>query len=148
MAPVESRPDSFPAPSKHASGTVSGTPTDVSCTTFSDKIMITISQGGRLGQWIQVPLCPPSPASADTALPAAVSTLPASHLTPTALLGGGGGGTERDTLGRLYAAQLASHLALRHPDDRRTLMLGLGLEKAAAGREAYFDVLDLVQKVL
>jgi hypothetical protein len=42
----------FPAPSKQAAGLVNGTQTDVSSVYFSDKILITISQGGRLSQWV------------------------------------------------------------------------------------------------
>lgn len=72
--------------------------------------------------------------------------LPSTHLTPKTLLGGGG--EERETLGQLYAAQIASHLSLRAPDDRRTLVLGLGLAKLGKEREAFFDLLELVQKVL
>lgn len=72
--------------------------------------------------------------------------LPSTHLTPSTLLGGGG--EERETLGQLYAAQIASQMSLRSPDDRRTLVLGLGLEKAETEREAFFDLLELAQKVL
>lgn len=45
----------FPAQSKQAAGLVQGTHTDVSSIYFSDKIMITISQGGRLSQWVRNP---------------------------------------------------------------------------------------------
>ena len=76
----------------------------------------------------------------------ASSRLPSSHLTAKTLLGGGG--EERETLGQLYAVQIASHLALRSPDDTRTLIMGLGMRKFEAEREAFFDILELVQKVL
>ena len=75
--------------------------------------------------------------------------LPRTHLTPSTLLGGGG--EERETLGQLYAAQIASQISLRSPDDRRTLVLGLGLEKTTGEgleREGFFDLLELVTKVL
>lgn len=72
--------------------------------------------------------------------------LPSTHLTPKTLLGGGG--EQRETLGHLYAAQIASHVSLRSPDDRRTLVLGLGLEKVDVEREGFFDLLELAQKVL
>lgn len=72
--------------------------------------------------------------------------LPSTHLTPKTLLGGGG--EERETLGQLYAAQIASHISLRSPDDRRTLVLGLGLNKIDTEREAFFDLLELAQEVL
>jgi proteasome assembly chaperone 3 len=72
--------------------------------------------------------------------------LPSTHLTPKTLLGGGGEG--RETLGQLYAAQIASHVSLKYPDDRRILVLGLGLNKVDLDREAFFDLLDLTRTVL
>ncbi len=48
---VEQTP--FPVPTKQAASLVSGTHTDVSSIFFADKIMITISQGGRLSQWVR-----------------------------------------------------------------------------------------------
>lgn len=77
---------------------------------------------------------------------AGFSPLPASHLTPTTLVGAGG--EDRETVGHLYAAQLASHLALRNPSENRTLVLGLGLKNVDTAREAFFDILELVQKVI
>jgi proteasome assembly chaperone 3 len=49
------KPTPFPAASKQAAGLVNGTQTDVSSIYFADKIMITISQGGRLSQWVCIP---------------------------------------------------------------------------------------------
>ncbi|KAG8158807.1 hypothetical protein KVR01_011250 [Diaporthe batatas] len=142
------REEPFPAPSKLANGTVNGVPTQVSCTNFADKILLTISQEGRLSQWVQVPLAAPSPALVDMAMPRAeLSALPSLHLTPKTLLGGGG--QDRETMGQLYAAQIASHLALRNPDDRRTLLVGLGITKFDdQSREAFFDLLELVTQAL
>lgn len=71
--------------------------------------------------------------------------LPSTHLTPRTLLGAGG--ETRETIGQLYAAQLASHVSLVSPDDRRILVLGLGLVKFDSDREAFFDMLDLARKV-
>lgn len=42
----------FPTHSKTVAGLVGGAETDVSSLAFSDKILITISQGGRLSQWV------------------------------------------------------------------------------------------------
>lgn len=44
----------FPAPSKQAAGEINGTKTDVTCISFADKIMITVTQNGRLAQWVCV----------------------------------------------------------------------------------------------
>lgn len=45
----------FPAKSKQATGLVNGTQTEVSSVFFADKILITVSQGGRLSQWVRLP---------------------------------------------------------------------------------------------
>ncbi|KAK3325287.1 hypothetical protein B0H66DRAFT_529333 [Apodospora peruviana] len=147
MADNGARQEPFPAPSKTVKGQVSGVETEVTYMSFSDKIMINISQGGRLGQWVQVPLSAPSAASVDMALPTAgLSALPSTHLTPKTLLGGGS--EDRETLGQLYASQIGSFLSLRDPEEKRTLLLGLGLEKVESGSEAFFDIVELVQQAL
>lgn len=48
------RPEPFPAPFKKTVGTVNGVSTEVEVSNFSDKIMLTVSQGGRLAQWVSV----------------------------------------------------------------------------------------------
>jgi len=68
------------------------------------------------------------------------------HLTPKTLLGGGG--EERESLAQLYAVQIASYIARRDAEERRTLIIGLGLQKLRPEREAFFDVLELIQKIL
>lgn len=164
MEGIDVREESFPSRSREASGLVNGVATEVTSTNFSDKILLTISQEGRLSQWvcrprfsaltlancwtqIQVPLTGSSAGVVEMTLPSMnKGLLPSTHLTPTTLLGGGG--EERETLGQLYAAQLASHLSLRSPDDRRILVVGLGLAKTDLEREAFFDLLELAQKVL
>lgn len=45
-------PTSFPAPTKYTAGAVNGVPTGVSAVHFADKIVVTITQGGRLSQWV------------------------------------------------------------------------------------------------
>ena len=92
-----------------------------------------------------MPLSAPSAASVDMAL-ADSSLLPLTHLTPKTLLGGGG--EDRESLGQLYAVQIASHIARRDSSEKRALVVGLGIAKLRAEREAFFDVIELVQKVL
>jgi proteasome assembly chaperone 3 len=165
MATLGIREDDYPAKTRNASGVVGGTATEVSCTKFSDKILVTISQQGRLSQWVrsaplvetiplvanngqvQVPLTSSAAGSVEMTLPGVNhGLLPSTHLTPSTLLGGGG--EERETLGQLYAAQLASFLTMRDPEDRRTLVLGMGLVTVDTQREAFFDLFELAQKVL
>ena len=96
---------------------------------------------------IQVPLTGSSAGVVEMSLPSSNrGLLPSTHLTPRTIFGGGG--EERETVGQLYAAQLASHISLRSPEDRRTLVIGLGLKTISTEREAFFDLLELAQKVL
>lgn len=43
----------YPAQSQQASAVINEMPTDVTSISFFDKIMITITQNGRLGQWVR-----------------------------------------------------------------------------------------------
>jgi proteasome assembly chaperone 3 len=52
MATVDVREDFFPSRSKEVSGLVNGIATEITYTSFADKILITISQEGRLSQWV------------------------------------------------------------------------------------------------
>ena len=60
----------------------------------------------------------------------------------------GGGGEERETIGHLYASQIATMIATRDPEERRTVIIGLGLLKVNMEREAFFDMMELLQKVI
>lgn len=44
--------EAFPAPSKQANGLIDGVETEAMVMNFSDKIMVTLSQEGRLSQWV------------------------------------------------------------------------------------------------
>jgi proteasome assembly chaperone 3 len=50
----------FPAATKQVAGVVNGVQTDVMCVQFSDKILVTISQKGRLGHWVRNSASPPT----------------------------------------------------------------------------------------
>lgn len=45
----------FPAATKQAAGVVNGVLTDVMVINFSDKILVVISQRGRLAHWVRMP---------------------------------------------------------------------------------------------
>ncbi|KAL4898576.1 hypothetical protein BDV59DRAFT_6406 [Aspergillus ambiguus] len=139
----------FPAATKQAAGVVKGIQTDVMRISFSDRILITISQKGRLGHWLHVPMENRNPGtegmhtfsdSGDDSL------LPLSSLTATSLLGGRAPG--HDTVGQLYARQIASAIAMKNPSEKRLLVVGLGLETADADRDVFFDIIDLVLRCI
>jgi len=161
------QPTDYPAHTKHAAGLVDGQLTDVMALYFSDKIMVTITQGGRLAQWVswclcimeelkyshqsqmQVSLGSATSGMADHFLPPNQDEdglLPMSHLTATTLLGAST--PERETIGQLYATQIASAVALRNPEESRSVLVGLGLEKVDISRERFFDLMELVTQCL
>jgi proteasome assembly chaperone 3 len=45
--------DPFPARTKSASGAVNGVHTNVTSVAFADKIVLSISQDGRLAHWVR-----------------------------------------------------------------------------------------------
>lgn len=94
-----------------------------------------------------MPLSSASPTQLDTALPTGFDDLlPMAHLTPKTLMGGGG--EERETIGHLYATQIATLVSSRNPEETRTVLVGIGLLKIDMAREAWFDILELIQQVV
>ena len=49
---VDSLQPDYPAKTKQAAGMVNGVLTDVMSVSFADKIMVTVTQEGRLAQWV------------------------------------------------------------------------------------------------
>ena len=47
----------YPAQTKQIAGEIHGVATDVTSVSFSDRIMVTITQAGRLAQWVIDRLC-------------------------------------------------------------------------------------------
>ena len=72
--------------------------------------------------------------------------LPRADLTATTVLGGAH--AERNTVGQLFATQIASAITTKNPDEKRLVVVGLGLEKATIGREAFMDIFSLVLGVI
>ncbi|MCJ1363242.1 hypothetical protein MMC16_002349 [Acarospora aff. strigata] len=139
----------YPANTKQAAGIINGVRTEVMSVSFSDKVMVTIVQGGRLAQWIHVPLDSNNPNQADQALSADSvedGLLPLPYLTPITLLGGAD--PDREMLGRLYGTQIASAIATKNPADNRVVVVGLGLNTIKLDRDAFFDIMELVLKCI
>ncbi|OOQ82073.1 hypothetical protein PEBR_41488 [Penicillium brasilianum] len=135
----------FPAPTKQVAGIVKGVQTDVTVMNFSDKIMLTISQEGRLSHWLHVPLGNQNPGTDGMhTFPESAedSLLPLSTLTATSILGGHGPG--QDTVGQLLARQIATAIATKSPAEKRLLVVGLGLRTTASDRDSFFSIIDLV----
>jgi len=96
-----------------------------------------------------VPLHNPSPNFTDQYLPSSGEDdglLPMAHLTPKTLLGGST--SARETIGQLYASQIASAILARNPEEKRTVLVGLGFQKVETHRQKFYDVIELVNQVL
>lgn len=184
-------PEAFPASTRTAAGEVDGVHTDVMVVRFADKIMVTITQGGRLAHWVRttalrcysplsiqlhdeisfsiaflltvpshakvhVPLDNPTADAFSNAAPPTSfeddepgpnnDLLPMAHLTATTVLGGTI--PERDTAGQLVAAQVASTIATKDSEEKRLVVVGMGLEKKDMSREAFVDLVGLVMGCL
>ena len=91
---------------------------------------------------------PNNPSRGENYLPSSTNDdlLPMPHLTANTLLGNAT--PERETVGKLYATQIASLIATKNPDEGRTILCGFGLTKPETSREQFFDLLELVTKCL
>lgn len=151
------QPDAYPAKTKIATATIDEVDTVLTSISLADKILLTISQHGRLSHWIHVPLSESLPSEnpipsfhdhhdedADEAPQS--DLLPMNNLTATTILGGRD--PERETFGQLLASQIASAVVMRDPEERRMLVLGLGLEKSSVGREGFLELVTAAVGVL
>lgn len=68
------------------------------------------------------------------------------HLTAVPTLGSAD--AARDTMGQLYARQIASAVLAKDPDERRMIVVGLGLAKVDLDRERFFAILELVLRCI
>jgi len=153
MANLNIQPTPFPAPSKSNSGLANNSLTAITSLTFTDKLLITISQAGALSHWVHVPL---ATASADPMNPgmrfsstnatdedSESSLLPRRDLTATTVLGG----TKREdeVVGQTLATTIATAILMQRPREERLLVLGLGLRDASQmGRQGFEEVVGLV----
>ncbi|KAK2739193.1 hypothetical protein FQN57_006636 [Myotisia sp. PD_48] len=132
----------YPASTKQAAGVVGGRPTDIMVISFSDKILVTITQSGRLAQWLHVPLENPDPTGTYTTVSDQENLLPRPEFNATAVLGGRS--EDWEVIGQLYACQIASAIATKTPEEKRLLVLGLGLDTPDIDRDVYLGIIDLV----
>lgn len=154
----------FPVRAKQAAGIINGSRTEVMAMYFADKIMVTVAQEGRLAHWVssimlsciwrwlmyrqlQVPLESVDPNQSDRRLVQdqdGSELLPLSNLNASTLLGLSG--SERDTLGQLLATQLASAIVTQRPEEKRVLVVGLGLKSPRLESEDYMELLEVALK--
>ncbi|CAN9347778.1 unnamed protein product [Alternaria alternata] len=147
-------PAPYPARTSTSTSMIKSIKTTATTVNFADKILITVTQNGRLAHWVHVPL---DISATDASMTSNASLerdeddpnsdlLPMHHLTATNILGGTI--AELDVLGQTLATQIAS--AIKQRDDRETRMVvvGMGLDKSMVGREAFSELIGLVLGVI
>jgi len=72
--------------------------------------------------------------------------LPLPHLTATTILGGGD--AELNTLGQLLATQIASTIAAGTPEEKRLLVVGLGMKRREITSEDFMSLLEMTMACL
>ena len=155
-SPAATIPTPFPARTMTASALVGDIQTAVTRISFSDKILVTISQAGRLNHWVHVPLLNAAPSESGLANSQPYdepesdqpdsSLLPYSHLTATTILGGTK--PEFEVLGQTLATTVASAILMRQPEEQRMLVLGVGLDNADMGTDGFEGMIGLCLDVL
>ncbi|KAF1926845.1 uncharacterized protein M421DRAFT_422450 [Didymella exigua CBS 183.55] len=144
----------FPARSKTASSSINGKETTATSMSFLDKILITVTQEGRLAHWVHVPLgisAIDAGATSQSYLDrddedASSDLLPMHHLTATNVLGGTI--PELEVLGQTLATQIASAIKTQNDRETRMVVLGMGLDKSVSGRQEFSELVGLVLEVL
>lgn len=142
----------YPANTKIAATEILQIPTTAQLTSFSDKLLLTISQHGKLAQWFSVPLAADNPSASEgfMAIDGVINgdgegeaegevdqivglLVPQSRFQARTLVGGGGG--EREVWGGLVARCVAGLVVGKGRQGRygdsegesRVLIVGLGL---------------------
>lgn len=72
--------------------------------------------------------------------------LPMHHLTATTILGGTV--PELEILGQTLATQIASAIKTRDDRETRMVVLGMGLDKRMAQRDAFTELIGLILEVI
>ncbi|KAL5117088.1 hypothetical protein ACEQ8H_005047 [Pleosporales sp. CAS-2024a] len=144
----------YPAHTKTTASTIQGLTTVATTVYFADKIVITVTQDGRLAHWVHIPL---DVAATDASMTskayldgedddASSDLLPMHHLTATNILGGTM--PELDILGQTLATQTASAIKTRDEGETRLVVLGMGLDMSMVSRQNFSDVIGLVLETI
>ncbi|KAI8943507.1 hypothetical protein NX059_001508 [Plenodomus lindquistii] len=144
----------YPARTRTASATIQGMDTTVTSVDFADKLLVTVTQNGRLAHWVHVPL-DISATDGHMTVNAYVDhddeqpnsdLLPMHHLTATTILGGTM--AHLDVLGQTLATQVASAIKTRDERETRMVVLGMGLDKTMTARDNFTELMGLVLEVV
>ncbi|KAF9200763.1 hypothetical protein BGZ49_009006 [Haplosporangium sp. Z 27] len=111
----------FPIVNKQAARTIQGRHTEVLVTSFADKILIVITQYGKVGSLIHTTVDQQS---------IATNTMSSSDLASTTssfLLGAGSSSSKKTQLYQVYASHISQMISHQNPEETRPVVLSLAL---------------------
>ncbi|KAG0334219.1 hypothetical protein BG004_000505 [Podila humilis] len=112
----------FPLINKQAARTIQGRHTEVLITSFQDKILILISQYGKVGSVIHTSLDQQSLARSLSSSSSALAPT-----TSSFLLGAGSSGSKKTQLYQVYASHISQMIIHQNPHESRPVVLSLAL---------------------
>ncbi|KAG0299999.1 hypothetical protein BGZ98_009581, partial [Dissophora globulifera] len=116
--------NAFPLINKQAARTVQGRCTEVLVTSFADKILILISQYGRVGSLIHTTVDQSSLMSSGAM---ASSSADLASTTSHFLLGAGASASKKTQLYQVYASHISQMIQHQNPAETRPVVLSLAL---------------------
>ncbi|KAF9358128.1 hypothetical protein BGX26_002419 [Mortierella sp. AD094] len=111
----------FPIINKQAARTIQGRHTEVLVSSFADKILILISQYGKVGSLIHTAIDQQSIA-ANT-----MSSTDLASTTSSFLLGSGSSSSKKTQLYQVYASHISQMISHQNPEETRPVILSLAL---------------------
>ncbi|CAG8440063.1 350_t:CDS:2 [Funneliformis caledonium] len=105
----------FPLKTRQTARLLNGTHTEVLVTGFRDKILVIVTQYGRIGSLVYV--------TVDSLSPTVLAVSPSTTTNVKFLFG------SMTSLYQLYASHLATMIAADNPSDGRSVVVGLALKK-------------------
>ncbi|CAI2173867.1 20358_t:CDS:2 [Funneliformis geosporum] len=127
----------FPLKTRQTARLLNGTHTEVMVTGFHDKILVIVTQYGRIGSLIYV--------TVDSLSPTVLSVTPSTTTNIKFLFG------SMTLLYQLYASHLATVIAADNPMDGRSVVVGLALKKSGdddevGNKEVFEEVVSMVKE--
>ncbi|CAG8730542.1 4950_t:CDS:2 [Racocetra persica] len=121
----------FPLQTRQAARVINGVHTETLITGFRDKILVIITQYGKIGSLAYVTFDSRSKP---------LSSFSTSTTTNVNFLLGG-----FSSLYQLYALHIATIIANENPNDRRSVVIGLALKNAVDGKDVDKELIDCIE---
>ncbi|KAK9721885.1 hypothetical protein K7432_003070 [Basidiobolus ranarum] len=126
----------FPIKYKQTARTINGVFTEMITFGFSNKIVVIISQFGKIGSLLHTTLASP-PSSEFSSVE--VSSEPVAN-TQFLL------GANTEPIYQIYASQVSTNISLMRPTESRPVLLGLALKNPSEDKYLFDQVIDMLKQ--